>query len=225
MDGEEKLRREAVRRALAGESAAAIAKELRRSRRWVVKWLARYDPREEAWARERSRAPRRVANRSAPKLEALVLSVRRRLQANPWAQVGATAILWELDKLHLRRLPGVRTVERILERAGVPRRERRARYRPKGTPYPAPVAPRPNDCQEADLIGPRHLTGAIPVVQQRGDLIACACETSPDGYRYPQGPAPPSRLVSRQGDALPTAPLPRDKGIIRGAAGTGRCSR
>ena len=130
MDAEEKLRREAVRRSLAGESAAAIATELRRSRRWVVKWLARYDPREEAWARERSRAPQRVANRSAPKLEALVLAVRRRLQANPWAQIGATAILWELTKLHLRQLPEPRTVERILERAGVPRRERRERYRP-----------------------------------------------------------------------------------------------
>ncbi len=162
MDGGEKLRREAVRRSLAGESAAAIAKELRRSRRWVVKWLARYDPREEAWARERSRAPRRVANRSAPKLEALVLAVRRRLQSNPWAQIGATAILWELEKLHLRQLPEPRTVERILERAGVPRRERRERYRPKGTPYPAPPALGPNDCQEADLIGSRHLTGAIP---------------------------------------------------------------
>lgn len=162
MDTEEKLRREAVRRSLAGESAAAIAQELRRSRRWVVKWLARYDPRDEAWARERSRAPRRAANRSAPKLEALVLAVRRRLQANPWAQIGATAILWELAKLHLRRLPEPRTVERILERANVPRRERRERYRPKGTPYPTPLSLRPNDCQEADLIGPRHLVGAIP---------------------------------------------------------------
>lgn len=162
MDGEEKLRREAVRRSLAGESAATIATQLRRTRRWVVKWLARYDPRDEAWARERSRAPRRVANRSPSTLEALVLSVRHQLQANPWAQIGATAILWELTKLRLRRLPEPRTVERILERAGVPRRERRERYRPKGTPYPAPPALRPNDCQEADLIGPRHLTGAIP---------------------------------------------------------------
>lgn len=162
MDAEEKLRREAVRRSLAGEGAAVIAKELRRSRRWVVKWLARYDPRDEDWARERSRAPEHVANRSPSKLEALVLSVRRRLQANPWAQIGATAILWELTKLHLRQLPEPRTVERILERAGVPRRERRERYRPKGTPYPAPPALRPNDCQEADLIGPRHLAGAIP---------------------------------------------------------------
>ena len=178
MDAEEKLRREAVRRALAGESAAAIAQELRRTRRWVVKWLARYDPTDEAWARERSRAPRRVANRSAAKLEALVLSVRARLQANPWAQIGATAILWELAKLRLRQLPEPRTIERILERAAVPRRARRERYRPKGTPYPAPAAFAPNDCHEADLIGPRHLAGAIPffvlnVVDLGRHAVAC----------------------------------------------------
>ena len=182
MDAEEKLRREAVRRALAGESAAAIAQELRRSRRWVVKWLARYDPKDERWAVERSRAPRHVATRSAATLEALVLSVRRRLPANPWAQIGATAILWELSKLRLRELPEPRTVERILERARVPRRARRERYRPKGTPYPAPPAVAPNDCQEADLIGPRHLAGAIPFfVLNVVDLgrHAVACELLP----------------------------------------------
>jgi len=178
VDVEEKLRREAVRRVLAGESASAVARELRRSRRWVVKWLARYDPKDDGWARERSRAPRHSANRSAPKLEALILAVRRRLQANPWAQVGATAILWELSKLRLRELPEPRTIERILARAGVPRRARRERYRPKGTPYPAPPALRPNDCQEADLIGPRHLSGAIPffvlnVVDLGRHAVAC----------------------------------------------------
>lgn len=178
MDAEEKLRREAVRRVLAGESAGAVARELRRSRRWVVKWLARYDPNDDGWAREHSRAPTHSANRSAPKLEALIVAVRKRLQANPWAQIGATAILWELSKLRLRELPEPRTVERILARAGVPRRARRDRYRPKGTPYPAPLALRPNDCHEADLIGPRHLAGAIPffvlnVVDLGRHAVAC----------------------------------------------------
>ena len=110
----------------------------------------------------RSRAPKRIANRTNPKLEALVLRVRERLQANPWAQVGAAAIAWELAKLHLRQLPESRTIERILERAGVRRRERRSRYAAKGTPYPATRAVGPNELQEADLVGPRHLAGAIP---------------------------------------------------------------
>jgi hypothetical protein len=88
--------------------------------------------------------------------------VRERLQANPWAQIGVAAIAWELEKLHLRRIPELRMIERILERAGAPRRERRVRYAAKGTPYPAAARPAPNELQEADLVGPRHLAGAIP---------------------------------------------------------------
>jgi hypothetical protein len=41
---EVELRREAARRRLAGESPRAIAGDLGRTRRWVAKWAARYDP-------------------------------------------------------------------------------------------------------------------------------------------------------------------------------------
>ncbi|HEV2249897.1 MAG TPA: integrase core domain-containing protein [Candidatus Limnocylindria bacterium] len=178
-DPEERLRRLAVRRVLAGMAAAAVAAEVHRSERWVFKWLARYDPKDEHWARARSRAPVTVANKSAPELEALVLSVRARLQADPWAQLGATAIAWELKKLGLQALPKSWTIERILRRAKVPRRRRRERRLAKGTPYPAPPALLPNACQEADLIGPRHLAGAIPffvlTVVDLGRRVA-ACE-------------------------------------------------
>ncbi len=162
MDTEERLRTEAVRRVLAGEPVPAVARALQRSERWVYKWAQRYDPSDARWAQGHSRAPRHVANRSDPKLEALVLSVRARLARQPWAQIGAPAIAWELHKLHLRKIPELRTIERILERAAVPRRERRLRYAAKGTPYPALPTPGPNDLQEADLIGPRHLRGAVP---------------------------------------------------------------
>jgi len=178
-DPEERLRRSAVRRVLAGAAAAEVAAELHRSERWVFKWLARYDPNDDAWARSESRAPETVANKTAPEVEALILEVRQRLQANPWAQIGATAIAWELRKLGMRAVPPSWTIERILQRAGVPRRPRRERRVPKGTPYPAPPALLPNACQEADLIGPRHLAGAIPFfVLNAIDLArrAAACE-------------------------------------------------
>ena len=42
---EVELRREAARRRLAGESPRAIARDLGRTRQWVAKWAARYDPR------------------------------------------------------------------------------------------------------------------------------------------------------------------------------------
>lgn len=114
MDADERVRRQAVRRVLGGERAVEVARALGRSERWIFKWLSRYDPSDEGWAVERSRAPQHVPSRSEPKLEALVLQVRARLAAQPWPQIGAPAIAWELEKLHLRRIPELRTIERIL---------------------------------------------------------------------------------------------------------------
>src|SRR5579859_7173483 len=115
MDAEERARRQAVRRVMAGERAAEVAQALGRTERWVFKWLSRYDPADDGWAQARSRAPEHVPSRSDPKVEALVLQVRARLAAQPWSQIGAPAIAWELAKLHLRMLPELRTIERILE--------------------------------------------------------------------------------------------------------------
>jgi putative transposase len=154
------LRREAARRRLAGESPRAIARDLGRTRQWVAKWAARYDPDDPAWARGHSRAPRRVANRTAGEVEARVLAVRERVEENPWAQVGAPAIAWELEKLGAV-VPPLRTIERILERAGATERRRPGRRVSKGIPYPAPTAKRPGDVVQVDLVGPRHLDGGV----------------------------------------------------------------
>jgi hypothetical protein len=152
------LRREAARRRLAGESPAVIARELGRTRQWVAKWAARYDPDDPGWADGRSRAPRRVACRTAADVEAQVLAVRARLEANPWAQVGAPAIAWELEKLGAVVVP-LRTIERILGRAGATQRTRPGRRASKGIAYPAPAAERAGDVVQVDLVGPRHLDG------------------------------------------------------------------
>ena len=184
MDADERVRRQAVRRVLAGERVVEVARALGRSERWLFKWVSRYDPTDAGWALERSRAPEHVPNQSDPKIEALVLQVRARLAAQPWSQIGAPAIAWELEKLHLRTIPELRTIERVLERAGVPRREVRSRYVAKGTPYPAAAQrPAPNALQEADLVGPRHLAGGIPFyacnVVDLGRRAA-ACELQPN---------------------------------------------
>jgi putative transposase len=157
-DVEAGLRRAAARRRLAGESPEAIAIDLGRTRQWVAKWAARYDARDPGWANGRSRAPTRVARRTAADVERQVLAVRARLEANPWAQVGAPAIAWELEKLGAR-VPPARTIERILARAGATRRERPGRRLSKGVPYPAPACERAGELVQVDLIGPRHLDG------------------------------------------------------------------
>ncbi len=157
---EEDLRKQAVRRRLAGESAAVIASSLGRSERWVQKWMGRHDPTDPGWARGAKRGPKRPPNRTAESVEAQVLSVRARLAAHPWAQVGAPAIAWELDKLGAQAPPS-RTTERILERSGVSDRRRGRRRAPKGIPYPELACERAGDLHEADLVGPRYLDGGL----------------------------------------------------------------
>jgi putative transposase len=159
-DPEIRARRDAARRRLAGESPRAIARDLGRTRQWVAKWAARYDPHDSGWAEGRSRAPRRVARRTDADVEARVLEVRARLEENPWAQVGAPAIAWELEKLGAVVPPG-RTIERILARAGATKRARPGRRASKGILYPAPAAERPGDVAQVDLLGPRHLDGGV----------------------------------------------------------------
>src|SRR5256885_12400052 len=154
------LRREAARRRLAGESPRAVARDLGRTRQWVAKWAARYDPQDRSWAAGRSRAPKRVANRTAAGVEAQVLEVRARLEANPWAQVGALAIAWELEKLGALVPPG-RTIEEILERPGATKRQRPVRRASKGIPYPAPAARVAGEVVQVALVGPRHLDGGV----------------------------------------------------------------
>ena len=83
--GEEELRREAVRRRLAGESPEEIARALGRTRQWVTKWVRRHEAGGEEWAAGAKRGPARAPRRTAAELEMQVLAVRERLVANPWA--------------------------------------------------------------------------------------------------------------------------------------------
>jgi hypothetical protein len=99
-----------------------------------------------------------MANRTAAAVEAQVLEVRARLEANPWAQVGAR-----------RRSRGsLRSSARSCRPSARPTRSPRAtkRHRPgrrasNGIPYPAPAAKRPRAVAQVDLVGPRHLDGGV----------------------------------------------------------------
>ena len=89
-----------------------------------------------------------------------MLEVRKLLEENPWSQVGAPAIAWELEKLGAVA-PPERTIERIVARAGATKRQRPGRRQSKGIPYPAPCARRAGDVVQVDLVGPRHLDGGV----------------------------------------------------------------
>lgn len=161
---EEELRREAVRRRLAGEGPEEIAAALGRTSRWVRKWVARHgeESGQDTWARGRSRAPHISPTGTPDELVNQILAARQRLVANPRAQYGSLAIQWELRRLGVEPIPPSRTIERVLQRAGVSRPRRRpSRYASKGVPYPAPVVIEPGAIHQVDLVGPRHLIGGV----------------------------------------------------------------
>lgn len=169
MADEEGLRQEAVRRHLAGEDAASIGADLRRSERWVYKWVARYEATEaDGWFHSASRRPERSPVATDPDTVSLVLAARDRLEADARAQRGSAAIAWELSSMGMAEeaLPAARTIERILRREerSKPRRRVNGRYEPKGTPYPARAARcAPGALHEIDPVGPRYLDGAQEV--------------------------------------------------------------
>lgn len=162
---EEELRKEAVRRRLEGESPAGIAEALGRSTRWVRKWVARHleDGHDNSWAQGRSRAPHHSPTQTPERLADLIITARRSLVENPRAQYGALAVQWELRRLGVTDIPPARTIERVLQRAGMsrPRRARRNGYVPKGVPYPHPVEVGAGATHQIDMIGPRHLVGGV----------------------------------------------------------------
>ena len=160
---EEELRKEAVRRRLAGENPSEIAAGLGRTTRWVRKWVARHgeEDADDSWARGRSRAPHTSPYRTSDLLRSQILAARERLVANPRAQYGALAIQWELRRIGVAEIPPTWTIERVLARAGVTQpRRRQAGYVSKNVPYPRPVDVEPGTTHQIDMIGPRHLRGA-----------------------------------------------------------------
>lgn len=170
MADEEGLRREAVRRRIAGETEAEVAADLGRSQRWVRKWLARYrtDPSRDGWFVSRSRAPKRRPGATPEQVVEQVLEARRKLEDDPRAQRGAAAIAWQLAVMGMAEadIPPARTIERIVSKAGLakPRRSTGTSYESKGVAYPHPPAQAdPGVLHEADPVGPRWLDGGEEV--------------------------------------------------------------
>jgi transposase len=98
---EEELRKQAIQRHLAGESPKAIYTNLDRSKKWFFKWLGRYQSGGDDWYHERSRAPLTRPTALSIADKELITSTRKRLDSEPFAQIGVSAIKWELHKLGL----------------------------------------------------------------------------------------------------------------------------
>jgi putative transposase len=161
---EEELRKEAVRRRQAGESAEEVAVALGRTSRWVRKWSARAETETDSqdWAAGHSRAPLTSPTRTAAGLRQAIIDARARLVANPRGQYGPLAVAWELRRMGVDPIPPRWTIERVINAEGLARpRRRQAGYVPKGVAYPTRINPEPGTTHQIDMVGPRHLDGAV----------------------------------------------------------------
>jgi hypothetical protein len=152
---QEWLRRAAIERARAGEDHQAIWISLGQSRSWFYKWLQRSHEGDAEWWFDRPPGTCNPANRSSKEIEELVKFARMHLH-NQEQFCGAQAIRWHLEEESVRPLPSLSTIGRILRRHDLTHK-RLGRYRPKGVPYPAPEASRPNAVHQADFVGPRFI--------------------------------------------------------------------
>jgi transposase-like protein len=115
---EEDLRKQAIQRHLAGESPKAIYTSLHRSNKWFFKWLKRYQSGAPDWYKEHSRAPLARPSEIGTVEKELIISTRNLLDSVPFAQIGVSAIKWELQKLGLP-FHSDSTINRTLKREGL----------------------------------------------------------------------------------------------------------
>ena len=162
MRDELSARQAAVRLRLAGEKVEDICRIVNRSVSWFHKWWRRYLEAGATGLYDTTYGRRQVTNRIPPHIERAVISIRKRLTKRTTAEtryglVGAGQIRAELEKLDYTPLPSVRTIERIVNRAGLSCPPLRLARQIARTQYPGPQAQDSNQVHQVDFVGPRYL--------------------------------------------------------------------
>ena len=115
---EEQIRITAIDRFKQGEEPIDIYTSLKRSKKWFFKWLKRYRSGDENWFKDQSRAPRKSPQRIGEVERQRIIAVRKRLEDEPFAQTGTSAIKWELRKAG-HHFPSDSTIHRVLKSEGL----------------------------------------------------------------------------------------------------------
>jgi len=155
------LRKEAVCLHLQGIPKAEIARRLKRSRRWVYRWIARYDGKQGAKSLEnRSNAPKHRKEIYPQKIKDMAVKSRQARKAGhrkyPYALVSAEAIHYELRDLGVAPLPSPRTIHFWLKQAGEIEPQQKP-HKASNPTYPVPPCKAVNAVHELDLKGPFYL--------------------------------------------------------------------
>lgn len=115
---EQDFRKKAITLYLEGESPKSIYSQLKRSKEWFYKWLKRYQTGDPDWYKDKSRAPKGKPTAISESDKERIISVRTRLESQKFAQIGASAIKWELSKSGYG-FPSDRTINRVLKKEGL----------------------------------------------------------------------------------------------------------
>jgi len=110
---EQDLRQKAINLYLKGGAPKSIYSELNRSKNWFFKWLKRYQTGDPDWYKDKSRAPKKKPTTISEIDRQRIISVRTHLDSQKFAQIGASAIKWELSKSGYE-FPSDRTINRVL---------------------------------------------------------------------------------------------------------------
>jgi len=148
---------------LAGHSVDQICRTLHRSRDWFHRWWRRYRAVGPGGLLELTRA-HVPTQQCSPELERSILTIRRRLEATAhpgtrYSLIGARSILAELEMLHIRPLPSLRTIERVLQRHGISVPRVRLAPLVSRYTYPTPLTNDSNHLHQVDCVGPIYLLG------------------------------------------------------------------
>ena len=84
----------------------------------VFKWLRRYQSGDPHWYKSKSRAPLRRPFQIDETRRQQIISVREHLESERFAQIGVSAIKWELKKAGIQ-FPSDRTISRVLSSEGL----------------------------------------------------------------------------------------------------------
>jgi putative transposase len=115
---EEETRRNAIERYRKGESPKSIYEDLKRTKQWFFKWLKRYQSGDPYWYKSKSRAPLHRPFQIDETRRQQIITVREHLESESFAQIGISAIKWELKKAGIE-FPSDRTIGRVLKNEGL----------------------------------------------------------------------------------------------------------
>jgi len=118
MKDEEIIRKQAVELHLKSISINDIADTLGKTRQWVHKWLRRYKTGSDVWYQSISNAPNKPISRIPEDIEKTIVSIRKNLNGQKYAQKGALNILYEFKRLNIIP-PSMSTINRVIQRNGL----------------------------------------------------------------------------------------------------------